>query len=368
MIGYYIFFAFVVALIADVITNNLNLKPQSILHLLLQPGLVYLTGLLLGLIYLIDIWKGEYCWVAFIVVFILLITIDIILHKRLIKKVIHSIGCFIIMGIILYIILFTRYQLKTDFDYFCWSPNGKQIAFFMEKALYRYGPSMFSFSSPDDIWKKYYLCTMDNNGEIFKIVKETDSRGIIIWPSDEMIVYNQKIMIDKLHYTKFKGICNKIKPDGTGLEELWHWDEKSECQEVHWVTPSEKYLVLYNGMISSKKGNGFTISIYDMVKKEMIKELSIPIYKDPGLHGSYKDNKIAMNYDRHLAIIDLDTLATKEIDWIERDEFYKLLAGYEWGRISPDRTMTDDDVFKHYNEKNVITWTKRSYLFNIFGK
>lgn len=380
-----IFWAFVVALIADVISNDRKMEPKNALQLICQTGLFILTGILLILIYFINKWNGEYYWIAFIIVFILLIWVDIILHKKLIKRIIHIIGCLVMMGMVLYIMLFTRYELQTKFYQPCWSPNGKQIAFFMEKALYQYTPSMFSFSSPDDIWKKYYICTMDNDGNNFKVVKKTDGYGAISWSGSGNIVFTQRSKVNNKPEAKMY----KMRPEGNRLEEIWRWDDQSEWHGVGWLSPNEDYFMLYKST-----GTTQVYAIYDREKKQIKRTLS---YSDVNLDwfGSYKKNEIAVIVrqiddkitERVLVKYDIDTDKIEYQDIIGRSylEDLKKLDGFEYGfaslSYSPDRSMSADAgslgsndstifIYKRNNNSMPVAFTiyrESSYLFNIFG-
>lgn len=383
MIVFYIFFAFVVALIADIVSKDASSKLQGIIELMLQYGLFILTGLLIGLIYLIDLWKGEYVWIAFMLVLLLLISFDILLHKRMIKRVIHVVGYFVVMGMILYIMLFTRYQLQTQFYQPKWSPDGKQIVFFMEKALYRYGPSMFSFSSPDDIWKKYYICIMDYDGGNFKVVKKTDSYGSVYWSGSGNIVFTQRSNVNNKPEAKMY----KMRPEGNGLEELWRWDGQSEWRGVGWLSPKEDYLLLYKNTDTTH-----VYAIYDRGGKQIKKTLS---YSNVNLDwfGSYKKNEIAIIVrqiddkitERVLVKYDIDTDKTEKQDIIERSYFEDLnkLDGFAYTfaslSYSPDRSMyvresptiwsSKDNKILYYSKLTVdLAKVRRSYLFNIFDK
>lgn len=391
-----IFWAFAVALIADIISNNLSLKPQSVSHLLLQPGLVYLTGLLIGLIYLIDTWNGDYFWWAFIIVFCLLIGLDILLHKRLIKKVIHIIGCFAVMGIILYIILYTRYELQTRFFKPCWSSDGNQIAFFMEKALYRYYPSMFSFSSPDDIWKKYYLCTMDYDGKNFKQIKQTEqATDEISWSGSGNIVYTQDIRLNVDVILQRKIIYTSVDGKETGM---LYETAKIPTNDVvkgnerildPWLSKDKRYL----GFVlnyreprpeEEKAKYGYYYENYRMVVKDfntqqnvfdfLQKDVKYSDYNE--YFGSYGINSLLLKQNDELIEYNLETRKSRvtNIKWsgfyTAVPSSYSCIIGSR--SYSPDHKMYAEagGVWSADNKvvSNFYIKPKRSYLFNIFPK
>lgn len=274
-----------------------------------------------------------------------------------------------------------QYELVTDFGNPYWSPDGKQIAFIMERRLTKYHPGLFA-EVPSNKWDKYYLCIMDNNGTNYKIIKETNNQVgeprqyleyyNVIWPSTQTIIYNQ-LMQDNFHSSKFQGKSYKIHPDGSGLEKLWQWDENSEYRNVRWLTQAEDYIVLEK---YDDKGQRF--AIYNTKKKKIKKEILFP----GQLYGSYKNNTIAITTEYNITILDLDTLKIQSFDWKEKETEAKLLSGYDLGAISPDRSMradtgslgsNDSTIFIYKDNKKSAPMTfsiynKRSYLFNIFLK
>lgn len=278
-------------------------------------------------------------------------------------KIVKTVFALVFLFILHWVAMFLEYRLETEFFQPCWSPDGKQIAFFMNKRLSQYQPGFGSSVADTIFWSRNYLCTMDYDGKNFKTVKETKGIGRIMWPAQNVIVFSEEkhggAVIDGKVKNTIEGITYKINPDGTGFEKLWQWNEKSRYQDVVWLTPDTKYLVT-----AKPTETGWIYSIYDRKKNKIKKELP---YKGR-FYGSYKDSSIAIDDYSHIVIINLDTLITKIFDSKEKESFEKLLAGFEYGSLSPDRSMTTDDVFIGYNKKYGIERTKRSYLFNIFGE
>ena len=250
---------------------------------------------------------------------------------------------------------FTSYELETASSQPCWSPDSKYIAFYMERDLHRNHPAIFSENMSTNIWKKYYLCTMDRDGKLLKVVKETNNKGRVLWPGNNAIVYTE----EEHGNSAASGIAYKIRPDSTGLEELWKWDGNSEYQDVYWLTPNEEYLVLAKYIGKDRK-----FSVYDRKANKITKELSSPGV----LYGAYRDNSIVIREGYNQTIIFLDTLKYKAMNLRRKGAEDILLNGYNLGWMSPDRSMSANDVFKHYNDEHETDRKKHSYLLNIFWK
>ena len=250
---------------------------------------------------------------------------------------------------------FTAYELETTFSQPCWSPDGKHIAFFMVKDLHRNHPPVFSANTAAVVWKKYYLCTMDYDGKPLKIIKETKNKGRVLWPNNNAIVYSE----EGHNGSAISGIAYKIHPDGTGLEELWKWDGRSEYQDVYWLTPNEQFLV-----VAKYNGKERRFGVYDRKGGKITKELMFPGV----LYGSYRNNSIAIREGYNQHIVYLDTLKIKSMNLRRKGAEDILLSGYNLGWISPDRRLSADNVFKQYNNKYGTDKKKHSYLLNIFWK
>lgn len=368
---FFIILAFIIALIADSLSTEWNEKAKNAIGLVGRVGLFVLTGLMLILIYLIDLWHGEYFWLAFIIGFVLLIIID--LDKKPIKKAVHVIGYFVITGIMLYLILYTRYELQTKFYQPCWSPDGKQIAFFMEKALYRYTPSMFSFSSPDDIWKKYYLCTMDYDGGSFKQIKKMEQvTNNISWSGNSDIVYITDI-------TEFDQIMG-INLTNNEITEIYRATDKTRLIDP-WLSKDGKYI----GILNENSSEDLILIVIDANSKKIVINIKdkYKLFSEyrKSYFGSFIDNKVAYYLANKVIVCDLDSKKEEEFDIKDENHTLGELSGYDYGPISPDRSMkamvgsaigvAGVGVVSNIDEREkiseVLERTKRSYLFNIFS-
>ncbi len=173
----------------------------------------------------------------------------------------------------------------------------------------------------------------------------------------------------------------KLRPDGTGQEELWKWDEQTEYHGVLWLSPQEDYFMLYKST-----GTVQVYAVYDRNKKQIKKTF---LYSDVNLdwYGSYQKNEIALIVrqidpkitERVLVKYDIDTDKMEQQKIIDRSylEDLKKLDGFEYSfasrSLSPDRKMyaREGGVWTVANNKVVSDFyvkPKQSYLFNIFGK
>jgi hypothetical protein len=275
----------------------------------------------------------------------------------------------------------------------------------MEKALYRYAPSMFSFSSPDDIWKRNYLCTMDYDGKNFRQIKQAEqATDEISWSGSGEIVYTQDIRLNvdiilqrKIVYTSADG-----KETGTLYEtaKIPTNDVAKGNERIldPWWSKDKRYLGFVLNYRESrpeeeKAKYGYFYDNYRLVVKDLktqqnkldILQNDVKYGEYTEFYGSFTGNKIAYMENQQLVIVNLDSnknqqIIIKNVDSNKDERIYPrdiitalpieydLNSMYSNKVISPDRSMDTDNVFRYYNKKYGTERVKRSYLFNIFSK
>jgi hypothetical protein len=303
-------------------------------------------------------------WVTFLIGLGILILLEGIKDSRFQSKLMRFLGFLILFGLVLYAELCARFELQTTFYKSCWSPNSKQIAFFMEKGLYNYRWGMIGGWSPDPIWTKYYLCTMDYDGNNFKQIKEIEkATNDISWSGSGDIVY---ILHEKSYEYRTKGIYS-ISPDATNQQEIYGKDNLERMFDP-WLSRDKQYL----GFLFMKVGNIYGIKVIDLKNNKeqyrLIDDSKTLTEYRKSYYGAFYNNEIAYYLNKKVGIYNLNSKKQITVEVNKADDKYVAMPNFDYGPISPDLRMTSDDVFRYYNKKYGAGRTKRSYLFNIFTK
>lgn len=348
-------------------------------------------------------------WVAFCTCLCIIIFLEIVKGSKLRYKIMRPIGFSLLFCLVLFAELGTRYELQHQFFKPCWSPDGKQIAFFMNKGVYNYRWNMIGGWSPDTIWEKHYLCTMDYDGKNFKQIKQTEqATNEISWSSSGEIVYTQDIRLNVDIILQRKIIYTSVDGKETGM---LYETAKIPTNDVvkgnerildPWLSQDGRYLgfVLYYREPRPKEDEakyGYYYDNYRLLTKDLktqqnmldILQKDVKYGEYTKFYGSFIGNKIAYKENQQLIIVNLDSkknqqMIIKNLDSNKDERIYprdiiavlpieyNLNSIYSDNAISPDRQMyaraggvwtVDNKVVSDFSIK-----PKRSYLFNIFRR
>lgn len=339
-----------------------------------------LISLLGGLICLI-LWVFGFQFISFIIM--LIGWIIIIRDYPLGKKIGHTSWAITFFIIFIIISSFRIFELRTDFSQPCWSPDGKQIAFFMTKSLFRVQPGVpFSAWTSIDLWKKYYLCTMDYDGKNFKQVKQTEqATDEISWSGSGEIVFPISTIMD-LHGFGVDGIYT-LDVQSNNIREALSLKKGHELVYDPWLSKDKKflgYIFYYRLPYVAKDGIEYSKDKYRLVikdiqtnKDKLVLDQKYDKYSGYAkFYGAYDKNLIIYEEqgENKWTIYDLDKEKKEPVTGKLED--IKLQTILDMRTISPNRKMyagaggvwtVDNKIVLDFYIK-----PKRSYLINIFWK
>ncbi len=401
---------FIISFIVDLFCYQKEEELESVFRSICRRSVtVSLTAILL-LIYLFDKINGNYVWFAFVAGVILFIVLEITIPRKGYICILQSVAIIVLGGYLVIMTLLFRYELQTKFFKPCWSPDGKHIAFFMQNSLIQYKLGIpFSLWSPDPLWHKYYLCTMNYDGKNFRQIKQNEqATDEISWSGSGNIVYIQHFMqdVDNVLQSKIMYTSPDGKKTGT-LYETAKIPTKSPIKENEiildpWLSMDKRYLGFVLNYRESrpeeeKAKHGYYYDNYRLLVKDLktqqnkvdILQRDVKYGEYNKFYGSFMENKIAYKENQQLIIVNLDsnknqqmiikTLSSNKDERIyPRDIIavlpieYNLNSVYSDTVISPERKMIAraGGVWTIDNKvvSNIYIKPKRSYLFNIFSK
>lgn len=232
---------------------------------------------------------------------------------------------------------YNRYELTTTFYQPCWSPDGKQIAFFMVRDDTRYRPGMLGYI-PTHIWQKSYLCTMDYDGRNFKQIKQTEqATDEISWSGSREIVYTQLVMQDINTVLQSKILATSTDGNETGiLFETAKIPTKESIKGTErildpWLSKDKRYLGFVLNYREPKKTNEEDIRLgryydnYELIVKDLrtqqtkidILQRDVKSLRYREFYGAYNMSKVAYYNNDILEICDLGNNEIIKIDMLK---------------------------------------------------
>lgn len=328
--------------------------------------------LLIGVIVCVTLWVFTFRIAGLIV---LIVTWGFYISNDMLSiKVLKTFPMLILLFIFHWVAMFHEYRLETNFRQPCWSPDGKQIAFFMNKSLLRYHPGFAGLAS-ELIWSRNYLCTMDYDGGNFKVVKEIGkNNGTTSWSGTGAILFQQNEGDNK------KALF-KINPENGEQEKLFEHDNKMYVWPA-WLSPDGRYLIAnYNLSENVQHTLEQGILIVNPKQKEKLNKIVYSTKFDISeIYGSYNEDVFAYYESvrgnksdyRTLVKYNVDSGKVEKVkiakDVLPREE--KLLIGFNMYSYSPDRSMYAEGT-RIWNESDKLITDyhirdRRSYLINIW--